>query len=251
MYIDESYEREAPFITLVGLIVPNEKWKELNTKLGELKSEFFGNPKYNLKYIRRKRDDPDKKWDQLSEVEKARFNEKFHTLLNENVNIIVALIDRSKMKSKTVQTYFKVAYSFLLERFEYFLRDFKNCYGSVVMDYARNSPEINSLRNLHEQDLENGVRVWHGNLILLDREGQWKEILTNQERREPLTRIVESLTFEKDDKNNFLQISDLIAGAFAYEYNRNVDKFSSPYKELLRKSPNGKVEGYGLKIFPK
>lgn len=167
------------------------------------------------------------------------------------MNLIVALIDRKKMRNKVTETYFKTAYSFLLERFEYFLEDFESCYGSVIMDEAKDSPEIKALKHLHKEDLKEGVRVWHGDLQIHDENGKIKTIGKNLERREPLTRIVSNLIYEKDDDSNFLQVADLVAHAFATEYNRNIDKFSSHYKELLRRGPNGKVEGYGLKIFPK
>lgn len=227
MFVDESYEKDAPFIALTGVIVPNDKWKELNTKLNALRKETFDVEDFNLKLIRRQRDDVDRRWSQLSEEEKSDFTKDFHALLQGNVTIIVALIDSNKMERKYLNTYFRTAYSFLLERFEYFLRDFENCYGSVVMDHAKNSPEINSLKNLHRDDLRDGVRVWHGTKKTYEDLGHWKGMLLNQEGREPLIRIIGNLIFEKDEDNNFLQIADLVASAFASEYNRKIDKFST------------------------
>jgi menaquinone-dependent protoporphyrinogen IX oxidase len=65
-----------------------------------------------------------------------------------------------------------------------------------------------------------------------------------------IKRIVENLQYQQDQDSNLIQVADLAASAFSAKYNRKNNKFFTKYKEFLRKSPGGRIEGFGLKIFP-
>lgn len=249
MYIDESYDSDSPYIALVGVIVKNDKWKEINQAIIDLKLETFKDPNFNLKNIRRKKYDKDKVWQKLSEVDRKYFDFMLDTILEDNILVLASLIDRSKMNNKEKDFLFKLAYSFLIERYEYFLEDFYDCYGTVIMDKAESSSEIKSLKGLHKEILRVGVIVGKGEVVM-DSKKNFLEMYPAKVRYKPVKRIIENLTYQADDENNFLQIADLIASAFSYDYKKNTERFSSRFKPLLRKSKSGVVKGFGLKEFP-
>ncbi len=249
MYVDESYDKDSPYIALVGVIVRNDKWQGLNQSVRDLKVEMFGDPNFNLKKIRRKKYDKDKSWEKLSQIDRDYFDYAFDNMLKDNITVLAALINRMKMNNKDNDFHFKLAYSFLIERYEYFLEDFDNSYGAVIMDKAENSSEVKGLKALHDEILTDGVIVGKEE-IKLRNPSESAELGYNGVRYKPVSRIVENLTYQRDDDNNFLQIADLIASAFSYDYNKNKERFSSRFMPLLRKSKSGDVKGYGLKEFP-
>jgi hypothetical protein len=155
---------------------------------------------------------------------------------------VVSLIDRKKMDDKDKIKLFELAYGFLLERFEYYLDDFENSYGSIIIDDADSSEEVKGLFRVHRKILEKGVDIK-------------KSYSCNKNGtpiiHRPIKKVFENLSFQKDDTNNCLQIADLVASAFSLEYNVNNNKFSYRYKQFLRKDKNGKVDGFGIKVFPK
>lgn len=249
MYVDESYDKESPYVALVGVIVGNDKWQGLNQSIKDLKVETFGDPNFNLKRIRRRKYDKDKSWEKLSEIDRDYFDYTLDNILEDNITVLAALIDRTKMNNKDNDFHFKLAYSFLVERYEYFLEDFDSSYGAVIMDKAESSSEVKGLKALHSEILNDGVIVGKDE-IMLGIPSKSIEMRFSRVRYKPTSRIVENLTYQRDEDNNFLQIADLIASAFSYDYKKNTQRFSSRFIPLLRKNKSGIVKGYGLKEFP-
>ena len=249
LYLDESYENTAPFIALSGVIVAHDKWKPLHDQLSTLKMKYFGDKDFNLKAIRRNKYDKQGKWISLSDSQKKSFESEYFTILQDKATLMVSLIDQSKMNGKDKNKLFELAYSFLLQRFEYHLDSFPGAYGSVIIDSAKTSTEIKNLWNVHRDILEKGV-ITKGYSTVDNLDGTIS-ILFNTPTRRQINKIFENLIFQPDDTNDCLQIADLVASAFAVEYNRKKGMFSSPYKSLLRQKSDGTVQGYGIKIFPK
>ena len=114
-----------------------------------------------IKLVRRGNYDSPKSSKKPSKRSKARFGKDYFSILKDSdVQMIVALIDRSKMGIQGSTVLFEQAYSFLVERFEYFL-DSLDCYGSIIMDEAKNSKEVTNLRIAHRKILKEGVIVDH------------------------------------------------------------------------------------------
>ncbi len=249
LYIDESYDKHYKFTILAGVIVPHDRWRLINTQLNDLKKRYFGEEPFNLKDMRRHSYSRGKKWDNLTSTQQNDFNNEYHKILDNGIQLVVSLIDKSKMNKKDKNTLFKLAYSFLVERFEYHLDSYQDSYGSIIYDSAHKSKEIENLVKEHKEILEKGVIVKGYSLIDYG-DGTYGFDLNTPTRR-AINKIIDNLTFQNDNDNNFIQIADLVAAAFSAEYNRNLSSFSSPYKKLLRTDIHGEVLGYGIKIFPK
>ena len=256
MYLDESYDDKASFICLAGVIVRNDKWKTLNEGIDSLKMTYFKDLEYNLKMIRRRNYDPPKSSQKLSKQKITRFEKDYFSILkNNDIVLIIALIDKSKMALNDKITLFELVYSFLIERFEYFL-DTLDSYGSVIMDAAKNSKEVNNLWEVHRKILKEGVIVDHlavGTALPSKyKQNSMHKFTTDGSNfvHMEIKRIVENLQYQQDKYSNLVQVADLVASAFSVKYNRKNDKFFKKYEKFLRRGPRRIIDGYGLKIFP-
>lgn len=251
MYIDESYESKASYIAMAGLILSNENWKLINDQVNNLKKEFLNDLDFNLKRIRRGNYEKEgSAWKSFTDEERTDFNNRYFSILEQNqVVIIVSLINKAQMRTKDKQELFNQAYSFLIERFEYFL-DERKSYGLIIYDQAKDSPEVKALFKFHKNALLHGIMTHYSYPTLPKGNGKPIDEYIPKPGYRKIERVYENLIFQKDEDNNCLQIADLVANAFAIEYNREKGKFSSKYKQYLRKNEYGEFEGYGLKIFP-
>lgn len=247
MYVDESYDRKSNYTIMAGFIVPLSKWKELNFKIRDLKLNYFKESNINLKALRRKKYDKHKLWGSLTKEEKIQFNKEFYNIISQEDYVIIAgIIDKNKMKDKDKNLLFYLCYSFILERFEYFLDD-KKSYGLVVMDYAEASKEIKSLQRTHKEALESGIRVRRKDLTLKisDKEYSFKGY-----KRRQINNVCEQIIFLNDNYNHILQVVDMIAAAIFAKFNRKTDNWFEKIRQVIRTSGDGKILGYGLKFFP-
>lgn len=250
MYFDESYDEKNPYIVLGGVIVSFNKWYEINNKMKDLKKNYFNDENYNLKNVRRykhlKKDGTKDKWSSLTKDKKEQYNKDYFEIIGKDICLIVSLIEKSQMNLKERPELFKLAYSFLIERYEYFLDDIGDVQGIVIADKAEGVGDMKNIVSLHEDILKNGLTV-------SKTKPKGRSALYDEKKREsvrPIKNIIEKLFQESDDSNNFIQIADLVAAAFASEYNKKNKKYSSQYMSLLRKATNGEVDGYGIKLFP-
>jgi len=248
IYLDESYEKSSEYVIMVGFIAPLEKWKILNDEINQLKIKYFKDPYYNLKKIRRNKYDKEKIWDSLTQQQKDEFNNEFYEIITkEDYTIIASVIDKEKMENKTKELIFHLNYSFIIQRYEYFLSE-HNSYGLAIMDEADASVEVRDLLHSHEGFLKEGVSVKREDI-------QFKlgtnEIYLKDYKKRQLNHICENLTFQDDEDNNMLQITDMIAAAMFAKFNRSSDVWYNKIEKIIRHNSDGKIEGWGLKVFPK
>lgn len=245
IYIDESYDRNSKYLVMAGCITPHNSWKSMDEGIRRLKTNYLDNPYVNMKKIRRSKHEM-----------KERFFEGFYSLLNKsNFLVVASLINKEKMGSQRKELNFKLAYSFLLERYEHFLEDSgQDNFGIVIMDRAKNSAEINQLVSFHDDILKDGIIVAKKR-IPKDADDKSKVVklkdILDKYKRKPVKRIIESLIFQDDTNNNFLQAADCISSAISQKFNRNNDRYYEQIEGIIRRDPEtGMINGYGIKIFP-
>lgn len=247
IYIDESYDSNSNYIIMVGFIVPFEKWKLLNNKIEQLKLKYFLNPFMNLKEIRRKNYDKNKHWESLSNEKKEEFNKEFYSIISEkDYTIITGIINKEKMNKKNKELLFRLCYGFIIQRYQYFLSEHK-LYGIVIMDIAKASKEIQDLYLIHKNFMREGIPTEREDTTLKIKS---EEILIKGYKKQAISNICENLIFLNDKEHNQLQITDMIAAAMSAKFNRNDDRWYKKIEEIIRKSKDGKIKGYGIKFFP-
>jgi len=247
LYIDETYERKAKYLILGGLIINEAHWIELNKNIKELKLKYFKNDSVNLRDIRRKNYDKNENYLSLDADRKKEFDNELYSLLSlPHFTYVASLINTKKMERSKRRFIFQLAYSFLIERFQYFLQENKER-GIIIMDESK-STEIKSLFDYHKSCLEKGVpnkavfsEVKHGEDTFQVKSYEYMEI----------PHIVEHLFFLDDKHSNHIQIADMVCSAISGKFNRKRDFYYKKIEQNIRKDPKtGKMEGYGLKFFP-
>ncbi|HII15274.1 MAG TPA: DUF3800 domain-containing protein [Nanoarchaeota archaeon] len=247
LYIDESYEASAQYTIMAGFIIPLSDWKQIDRQIKYLKEKYFSYP-LNLKVIRSPLHKEYSYFEKLSPKDKIQFNDELYEIIcRPNHVIIASLINRHKMNSKNRNTLFRLAYGFIVQRFQYFLSEQKE-EGLIIMDQAKNSGEIKQLSDIHLEWMKDGIPVAKKTKVT-PTEGKWRRIETEYEKLK-LKNICENLIFLDDEYNSLLQIADIVAAALSAHYNRNRSNWFNKVKPIIRRSAKDEIEGFGIKEFP-
>ncbi len=233
---------------MAGFIIPLTKWSVLNKEIKDLKEKYFKNEYMNLKDIRRNKYDENQYWNSLTSEQKEEFNKEFYEIISrKDYTILAGIINKEGMEDKSKELQFYLSYSFILQRFEYFL-DENDSQGIIIMDSAEASKEINELYDKHKRFLREGVPTKRKDLTL--KVGGNEFSFKDYERRK-ITRVCENLLFLNDDDTNMLQIVDMISSAMFAKFNRKIDVWFNKIKSNIRaRKSDGLMLGYGLKFFP-
>jgi hypothetical protein len=236
LYIDEESNTNNQYLVLTGLILDSEKWHSINQKCIDLKRAYFFTDKYNLKNIRRNKYDDSKQYQNLSDDQKNQLRIDLNSILaDEDITYLSALIDRTKMKNKDSSTHYYLAYSFILQRYEYFLRE-NNSKGIVVYDKASTTKEVVQLRQIHQDHKETGVPTGvKGDPWIIETSNGEKFELHSMKTME-VKSIVENLLFISDDESNFLQLADFACSAVSLKFNRNNTTYFDNIEKRFKRS---------------
>jgi hypothetical protein len=252
-YIDESGEREysSPkrYFALAGLGIPDAQWRAINSDMLTLKRTYFNDIDVEIKsnWLRMPKERQKRYLDKypLNASELVEFTEKaYDILLSYNAILIAVIIDKQKMQRtySTPQSPSSLAYRLLIERIEAFLAK-QERHGVLIFDKITDL-EINKkgyenlLARQHQRYLEKGTEFVQ------------------------ISQIIEGLLFIPSHENNQLQLVDLCA----YNVYRQFTDYGEEWQKkrgfttkysyferiegLLDRSASGRIDGYGLKLFP-
>ncbi|MBI2507846.1 DUF3800 domain-containing protein [Candidatus Woesearchaeota archaeon] len=221
MYVDETGINEK-YTILSGVIIHSRGYNLICKEIERLLLESFGTNKIILKEIR-------KRYyynNEFTQKQYLSFREGYYDLLMKKTPVfIVSAVDNDWARDNAFTL--EKAYEHLLERFHKFLRKKGNSEnGQVIYDKSQNYFKI--IKQKHKNLLEHGS--WWG----------WEFSLINH-------------LFEKDDcECRALQIADLLGAAMNSLLNYTSKKEEHYLRCLLffDRSSEGKIKGYGIKIFP-
>lgn len=244
LFIDESGNPSPPgrkgpkYFVLGGVIIPEEIWPKLSADIRRLKGDYSVTGEIKWRYFvagNRKAEnsllhlDPAKR-DQLRIL-------LFQALARyKSVKIISVIADVQRAyDDKTIKDddgLYQRAYKILTERFQYFLQDMEResgqrINGLIICDH-RNNHQDERLRALHQK--------------LVNSEGIFTSTYAN---------LIEGLFLAPSHYSVGIQFADLVAGAVYRKFDAEDERFYALIEPLVRKSPTGKVEGYGLVRLPK
>lgn len=248
MYIDESgdtiplSQNGRKFLVLTGCIVDESNVQDIETELREMKQKYYQNPDIEIKSNFLRYANPDLAYTSpLKLNDRQKYNEleaevtAFLKIIP--VNLYSVVIDKEAYwQQYPAQNPYDVAYIFLLERFQMFLGAQK-ALGICIIDPREGQVEKHFMGNELTR-LHNMMRWEDSNL--------WKKC----------PNIIEKLLFSQSDTTVGIQITDLycypIYHMFEYQKTKGsywrFDELSHP---KLIKSSDGKIDGWGLKVFPK
>jgi len=238
LFIDESEKQknryQRYFFSLCGLMVDEENLISLNNELNKIKEEYGFS---NLKELR----------GGISREIKLEVTHKVFQILSSNdAEVITAILGDIALKYvTTVNNVYFDALTFLIERFFIHLSK-ENKRGIIIFDSVDKSLE-NKLRNKFYDYISTQPLVMYSK-----RKGYFRE------------KIFPSIFFSDDEHTTILQATDLIATSlnsavwtalqdngkkFSVEKLHERNEYLRIYWPLFVKSPKGRVNGWGIKIW--
>ena len=230
-FVDENF----PIFLLAGCLFESAEYEEIIQKINTFKQEFFNTTEVILhsRDIRK----CDGAFQILFDLElKKKFYERLNAIISDaNFTAIAVAIDKQKhieKYGKLANNPYTICLSYILERLV-FCTDQNNAISTVSITIEkRGKKEDKQLLAHYNSVTDRGT--YHVNADRFKR------------------RIVDFRMMAKRDNDVGLQIADLCA----YPIARHVLNSEEPYipfkiiEGKLWKGSNGRVEGYGLKIFP-
>src|SRR3989344_5001684 len=230
-FIDDNF----PIFLLAGCLFEDSEYQKITAEINSLKQEFFKTTEVILhsRDIRK----CEGAFQILFDLDlKKRFYERLNKIISSaEFTIISVAIDKKKhieKYGKLANNPYTICLSYILERL-IFCTDQNSAISTVSITIEkRGKKEDKQLLAHYNSVIDRGT--YHVNA---DRFKQ---------------RIVDFKMMAKRDNDIGLQIADLCA----YPIARHILNSEEPYipfkiiEKKIRKGSNGKVEGYGLKIFP-
>ena len=229
----ESINQIFPVFTLMGMLISEEEYRKMNLEIDKLKRKIFGTNRVILHSRDIRKCDGS-----FAVLFNPKVKKYFYRCLNEilikyNYRLVASVIkkeDYLNSYGRKADDPYELGLTFLLERIMFDL-DSKGGFAQVILE-SRGKKEDSILGEKYKQLIKFGSRQISA--------GRFS------------TRFDHEATFRTKSMNdNGLQIADLCAYPTAKLILTGTE--SSSYmviKDKFRKSNRGKVEGYGIKIFP-
>ncbi len=244
LFIDESGNPPPPgksglqYFVLGGVIIPEEVWPKLSAELTRLKRYYDVTGEIKWRYFVPGNSKSENSLLHLEPQKRDEFRLQLFTALTryKSVKIISIIADvPSAYADSTIvddDGLYQRAYKVLTERFQYFLQDIEResgqrINGIIICDH-RNSHQDDRLRALHQR--------------LVNSEGEFTSKYDN---------LIEGLFLAPSHYSVGIQFADLVAGAIFRKYASSDSRFFDLIRPLIRTSPSGKPEGFGLVAIPK
>ncbi|NCN59198.1 DUF3800 domain-containing protein [Candidatus Microgenomates bacterium] len=247
MYIDESGDTISlpqggkKFLVLTGCIVEDMDKIQIEERFRSIKQKYYQNPDIEIKSNFLRYANPnllEKSPIKLKDREKYDELEKDITNLLKDIPVVlysVVIHKTGYWKLYPSQNPYEVAYIFLAERFQMFLKENESL-GICIIDPREGQVEKSFIGE--ELDHIHSLLRWEDH-------GFWQKC----------PNIIERLLFATSEKTVGIQLADLYCYPVyhIFEYNKGKEeywRFHEVTLPKLYKSSSGRLLGYGLKFFP-
>lgn len=245
LFVDESgtpppvaRKETDPFFVLGGVVVPEDIWSKLDSDLKRLKARFRITGEIKWRYFAPEKEGHKHALSHLVYSEKEALRTELYKILCSYKSIrLICVATNVPLAYKlpyiqTADDLYWYSYKQLTERFQYYLQDLARTVGQrvngiIVCDHRRPKDD-ERLRELHHK------------LLTGD-----KEVFSKYHN------LIEGLFIAPSHFSVGIQFADMVAGAMFRHLKAKDDRFSKQISDSFRKSPVGKIEGYGLVKFPK
>lgn len=246
LFIDESgtpppptKQNETPLFVLGGIVVPEDLWAKLAADLRRLKEHFKIEGEIKWRYFApEKPGSKNHSLSHLNSTQKEELRTKLYEIIGTYKSIRLICVATNVPLAyglpyiKNADDLYGYSYKQLTERFQYYLQDLERTVGQhvngiVVCDH-RGPKDDARLRELHQQ--------------LLD--GSRTNFSSYQN-------LIEGLFIAPSHLSVGVQFADMVAGAVYRAYRANDPRYFRQIEGSFRRSPTGKLQGYGLVKFPK
>ncbi|MDC1020000.1 DUF3800 domain-containing protein [Alphaproteobacteria bacterium] len=243
LFIDESgtppspdQKKNTPYFVLGGVIIPEQLWHDVKDDLDKIKNKYSiqGEIKWRFFAPNGKKENT---LSALTPCEKESLRSELYSVLNKykSIKTICVITDIQKAYNlkyvKSADDIYWLSYKRITERFQYYLQDIskvdrQKINGIVICDH-RGPQDDKRLREVHAK--------------LLDSKNPHYSSYLN---------LIEGVFIAPSHLSVGIQFADMVAGGMLRK-TKDDDRFFLQFKETLRTSNKGKIEGYGLVKFPK
>lgn len=249
MYVDESgddgFRRDNDYATnntptryfiRTGLIISDKKWKSINKIIQEKKDYYHIPDETELHAVEILRGKKKTRSGSIDNWYKHNFPNKsdrieiikeFCTLIKTlDLCLVTVIIDKQLINQSNPNYNFlpkERSWEFLIERYNYHLRNDRDHKGIIISDAVENNIE-KTHREFAKGIITKSTHVTGGYFI-------------------------ESILFEPSESSNLLQLVDLASYAIQKRYNRGDDTFITAFEDQFL-CKGDCIQGYGLKVWP-
>lgn len=228
-----------PWFVLGGVIIPEEYWHKIKNELEVVKKKYSitGEIKWRF-FSPSKKDAKKNSMDHLSGIQKEELRTDLYNILNKYKSIkTIGVVTNTKEAYNlnyinTSDDLYWYTYKQITERFQYYLQDISRISGQkingiIVCDH-RAPKDDKRLQELHA-----------------------KLLLGHKEAYSKYENLIEGVFIAPSHLSIGVQFADMIAGAVLRKFKANDERFYNQIFNTLRRSDKGKLDGYGLVVFPK
>lgn len=245
-FIDESgappkrgASTPRPYFVLAGVIIHEAQWHEIARELSLLRKtsafKVFGEIKW--RFFGTQNTDTRNSVAHLSIESRDEFRRRMFAILTKrkSVKIIacVTKIENAYKKSyiKDEEDLYFHTYKPLTERFQYFLQDISRDVGvqqlGIIVADHRGKKQDESLRSSHQRIVED------------------KSSFTSK-----YSCYIETLFLTPSHLSVGIQFADMVVGAIGRGFNTGDWTYFQEFRQSIRTSPTGKIDGHGIAKFP-
>lgn len=243
-FLDESGTPPSPdkcrdrYFVVGGLVIPDGVWHKIRDELVGMKVRRGIVGELKWRYFAPTNDDAANPMRAMEQSTRNEIRAELYKIIC-GVRSIKAIACVASISAcyewphvQNADDLYHFTYKPLSERFQYHLQDISRTVGrpepGIIVADHRGAKSDARFRSAHE------------NLLRPDR------IATSN-----YSNLVESLFFLPSDTSIGIQLADMVAGAVWRKFEKNDDYWYKQLEPALRKSPEGKVEGFGIIKQPK
>lgn len=245
-FIDESRTPPNPnqrgrarYFVIAGVIIHEAQWHGIASEFKALKAkpEFNVSGEIKWRYFGPTNQDDANPVRHLDQVARDRFRDAMYAILvrRKAVKIICCVTDCQEAYLlpyvRSQEDLYHFTYKGVSERFQYYLQDMGRTVGAeqlglMVADH-RGKSQDERLRERHH--------------ALVDEAAPQFSTYAN---------YVETLFLTPSHHSVGIQFADMVAGAIGRRFNSDESRFFDEIEPAFRRSPAGKVDGFGIVKFP-
>ena len=227
-----SQRNPAPYWVLASVIIHEAQWRNIANELYALRRRFQVSGEIKWRFFGPHNSDPDNSVLHLSQEDRDVFRRSMYSIITKRNSIKINYAICSVQSAYNVRCinsqedlYFQT-YRPLSERFQYFLQDMSREIGAtqlgiVVADH-RGRKQDDILRNRHQSITQENYRFTSG-----------------------YDNYVETVFLTPSNHSVGIQFADMVAGAIGRKFISNDSTFYNMFTKSFRRSPQGKLEGFG------
>lgn len=242
-FIDESGTPPGPgkgkdkYFVIGGVVISEEVWHKVRDALVGMKIRLQVNGEIKWRYFFPGDESDDNPMREMNATRRNEIRAEMYKIICsvksiKSIACVACIRAAYAMPSVTDRDdLYHFTYKPLSERFQYHLQDLSRLVGrkeaGIIVADHRGKTDDERFRGAHERLLKAG-----GDFV-----SQYKH-------------LVESLFFQPSEISVGVQLADMVAGAVWRKYEKGDDYWFKALEPSLRKSPGGKIEGYGIVKFP-